>query len=65
MTLLCQAHVPADRQNPGIVRYLPRPKRSWWGWALFVGFIVANELRGTYMAAQFLAEFLKASGTHV
>jgi hypothetical protein len=61
MSLSSEAHLPIERRSVGLVRYLPsRARRSWRGWALFLGFIVLNETRGTYMAAQFLAAFLKA-----
>ena len=43
-----------------MVRYLPGKRRSWPAWVIFIGFIVLNEVRGTYVVAEFLAQFLKA-----
>lgn len=43
-----------------MVRYLPGKRRSWRAWAIFIGFIVLNEVRGTYVVAEFLAQFIKA-----
>lgn len=53
--MVSEAHLsPADR-TVGIVHYLrTRKRRSRWGWALFVGFIILNEMRGLYVVAEFL-----------
>lgn len=64
MSLSNEAHLPLARRTVGVVRYLPRPRRSCWGWAVFAGVIVLNECRGTYVAATFLAQFFKALHGH-
>lgn len=64
MSLASEAHLPSARRGVAFVRYLPRPRRSWWGWAVFAGFIVLNEVRGTYVAASFLAQFFRALNAH-
>jgi hypothetical protein len=53
-----EAHLPVLSRSTALVRYLPGKRRSWTGWAVFIGFIVLNETRGLYM----VAEFLKAAG---
>lgn len=49
-----EAHLPAHRRTVPFVRYLPRPKRSWWGWAVFIAFIALNETRGLYTVIHIL-----------
>jgi hypothetical protein len=56
--MVSEAHLPVQRRSVPLVRWVPRKRRSWTGWAIFVGFIVLNETRGLYM----VAEFLKAAG---
>jgi hypothetical protein len=56
--MVSEAHLPALKRSAPVVRYLPGKRRSWTGWAIFIGFIVLNETRGLYM----VAEFLKAAG---
>lgn len=54
MTLASEAHLPPFRPMV-TVRFLgPEKRRSWWSWAIFLGFIVLNETRGLYVVAQFL-----------
>lgn len=55
--MISEAHLaPADRPC-GLIRYLPKRKRSFAGWAVFLGFIVLNETRGLYMVAEFLKAY--------
>jgi hypothetical protein len=44
-------------RSVGLVRYVPKPKRSWTGWLIFVGFILLNETRGVYVVAEFLKAY--------
>lgn len=57
--MVSEAHISAAARAPVLIRYIPKKKRSWLGWWLFLGFIVLNETRGIYV----LAEFLKALNT--
>lgn len=56
MSLVSEAHLPADQRPVAFVRYLPGRRRNWRGWVIFGGFIILNEVRGTYMVAKILAE---------
>ena len=57
MSYACEAHLAPERRTVGLVRYLPKRKRSWMGWAVFVGFILLNEARGLYVVAEFLKAY--------
>jgi hypothetical protein len=58
--LTSEAHLPAEARSVAFVRYLRKPRKSLWGWALFAGMILLNETRGLYVVAL----FLKAYGGH-
>lgn len=60
MSLASEAHLPPLRRSTALVSYLPRKRRSWAGWAIFAGLLILNEARGTYVAASFVANVLKA-----
>jgi len=52
--LYMEAHLPPSRRTMALVRWIPGKKRSLTGWILLVGFVVLNETRGVYVAAEFL-----------
>jgi hypothetical protein len=54
-----EAHLPAASRSVALIQHLPGRRRTWRAWAIFLGLIVLNETRGTYVLAQFLAAFLK------
>ena len=60
MNLVSEAHLHPSCRSVAIVRYMHGKRRSWRAWAIFIGFMVLNETRGTYAVAEFLAQFIKA-----
>ena len=54
MRIASEVHLPIAQRSLPLVRYLPGKRRSWAGWAVFIGFIILNETRGLYVVAQFL-----------
>lgn len=53
-----EAHLAPERRSVGFVRYIPKPRKSWTGWLVFLGIFILNETRGAYM----VGEILKGAG---
>lgn len=50
--LVSEAHLAPERRSVGFVRYLPQPRRSWSGLAVFAALLILNETRGIYVVVQ-------------
>lgn len=47
-----EAHIPSAHRTAALVYRVARPRSSPARWAVFFGLILANELRGIYVAAE-------------
>ena len=56
-----EAHLDPGLRSVALVRWLRAGKRrTYWGWALTIAFVVLNELRGVYVVAEFLKTWTQA-----